>query len=290
MNLETSVTRSDAFAPNKAVHYRMSPANLPALAVARPDVVVLANNHVLDFGRRGLQDTLDALSGAGLRASGAGRDVRRARRPAAIALDDGRRVWVFSFGMVSSGIPLDWAATGDRAGVDILPAPSDATAATITDQVRQVKRPGDLVVASIHWGSNWGYHIRKEQIHFAHRLIDGGVDILHGHSSHHPRPVEVYRDRLILYGCGDLINDYEGIGSHEKYRDDLRLLYLASLQPDTGTLVGLRMVPLQARQMRLHHASRADAVRLRAILGRVSRDFGSRIDTAPDGTVTVRRP
>ena len=49
------------------------------------------------------------------------------------------------------------------------------------------------------------------QIRFAHRLIDAGVDVVHGHSSHHPRPIEVYRGKLILYGCGDTIDDYEGI-------------------------------------------------------------------------------
>ncbi|OMI36037.1 CapA family protein, partial [Streptomyces sparsogenes] len=65
VNLETSVTRSDEFASGKSVHYRMSPANLPALAVARPDVCVLANNHVLDFGRPGLAETLDTLAGRG---------------------------------------------------------------------------------------------------------------------------------------------------------------------------------------------------------------------------------
>ena len=79
LNLETSVTRSDDFAPGKEIHYRMHPANLPALAAARPDVCVLANNHVLDFGRRGLDETLDALAARG--AAGGGRGPgRRARR------------------------------------------------------------------------------------------------------------------------------------------------------------------------------------------------------------------
>ncbi|MEV5442254.1 CapA family protein, partial [Streptomyces sp. NPDC052644] len=84
VNLETSVTRRGAPWPDKAVHYRMSPENLPSLAAARPDVCVLANNHVLDFGREGLLDTLDALHAAGLRTAGAGRDAAEARRPAAV--------------------------------------------------------------------------------------------------------------------------------------------------------------------------------------------------------------
>jgi poly-gamma-glutamate capsule biosynthesis protein CapA/YwtB (metallophosphatase superfamily) len=84
INLETSVTRSADFAPGKPVHYRMSPENLPFVAVARPDACALANNHVLDFGRTGLTDTLGALTAAGLRAAGAGRDTAEARQPVAV--------------------------------------------------------------------------------------------------------------------------------------------------------------------------------------------------------------
>ena len=62
VNLETSITTSDDYVPGKAVHYRMNPANSEALAAVRPDACVLANNHVLDFGRRGLLETLDVLS------------------------------------------------------------------------------------------------------------------------------------------------------------------------------------------------------------------------------------
>ena len=288
LNLETSITSHDGFAPGKHVHYRMSPANVPCLLAARPDAAVLANNHVLDFGRRGLQDTVDALYHARLSAPGAGRDRAQARRPATIAVGDRARVLIFAFGMPSSGVPGAWAATDDRAGVDFVGKPTDAAAVEISERVRRVKRAGDLVVVSIHWGSNWGYDVSQDEVAFAHRLIDGGVDLIYGHSSHHPRPIEVYRDRVILYGCGDFINDYEGIGGREAYRDDLRLLYQASIEVDSGRLVDLRMVPMQARQMRLHHAARTDREWLREALDRCSRDYGSRVDIDPDGTLVLR--
>jgi poly-gamma-glutamate capsule biosynthesis protein CapA/YwtB (metallophosphatase superfamily) len=289
VNLETSVTRSDDFAPGKAVHYRMNPANLACLTVARPDVCVLANNHVMDFGYRGLAETLDTLAGAGVQVAGAGRDADGAWRPGVVPIDAGRRVLLFSFGMASSGVPPLWAATGDRAGVAFVPDLSERRVAETTDRVRRVRRPGDIVVASIHWGSNWGYDVSPDQIRFAHRLVDRGVDVVHGHSSHHPRPIEVYRDKLILYGCGDFIDDYEGISGHEEYRDDLRLLYLVSVEPQTGELVAVRMAPMQARQMRLRHASSEDSQWLRAVLNHVSHDFGVRVDPEPDGMLAVRR-
>jgi len=288
INLETSVTGSSEFAPGKAVHYRMSPGNLPCVAVARPDACALANNHVLDFGRRGLEDTLDALSGAGLRAVGAGRDAGEARRPVAVPVPGGGRVVIFSCGARSSGIPAHWAAMADRPGVDLLPDLSGAAAGDVIGRVQAVKRPGDVVVVSIHWGSNWGYDVDTDQVRFAHQLLDGGVDLIHGHSSHHPRPVEVFRGKLVLYGCGDCIDDYEGIPGYEEYRDDLRLLYFAALRPGTGELAALRMAPMQARNLRLYRARPPGAEWLRTALEWSSRRFGTRVDLQPDGLLALR--
>ncbi|MEV8020116.1 CapA family protein [Streptomyces sp. NPDC086554] len=273
INLETSVTRSGSFAPGKGIHYRMHPANVPCLSAARPDVCVLANNHVLDFGRRGLAETLDSLAGARLRTAGAGRDAAAASRPAIIPLEANHRLLVFSIGMPSSGVPHDWAATEDRSGVSFVAGPSDSAAAELADRVRRMKRPGDIAMVSVHWGSNWGYRIPRDQVAFAHALIDAGADVVHGHSSHHPRPLETYRGKLVLYGCGDFINDYEGITGYEQYRDDLRLLCLASLEPGTGRLIELRIVPLQSRRMRLCHASSEDSRWLSALLDRIATRF-----------------
>ncbi|KAA5834583.1 CapA family protein [Saccharopolyspora hirsuta] len=282
INLESSITRDGCFAADKGLHYRMNPDNVDCLRAGRPDVCSLANNHVLDFGRQGLADTLDALSRAGLRWVGAGRDAAEAHRPVLVGTPRGR-VAVFGCGAASSGIPGGWAATSRRPGVHFLPDLSDRRAAELTAEIRERTRPGDVVVVSLHWGSNWQYQVTAEQIRFAHRLIDGGVHVVHGHSSHHPRPIEVYRGRLVLYGCGDFIDDYEGIPGYESYRDDLRLLFFATLTP-AGELAELRMLPMQARRMRLHPASTADAEWLRDTLTRISADFGTEISLS-DGTL-----
>lgn len=285
VNLETSVTRADAFAPGKAVHYRMHPGNLPALTAARPDVCVLANNHVLDFGRAGLAETLGSLARAGLRTAGAGRDAEEAYAPAVIPLSPGGRVLVFALGERSSGVPSGWAASEDRSGVAYAPALSASAADAVVRHVGETKQPGDIVVVSVHWGSNWGYHVPGDQTRFAHALVDGGVDIVHGHSSHHPRPIEVYRGRLILHGCGDLIDDYEGITGYEEYRDDLRLAFLATVTADAGRLTALHMIPLRTRRMRLEPASARDRTWLLGTLDRISRDV--HIAQAPDGSLAA---
>jgi poly-gamma-glutamate capsule biosynthesis protein CapA/YwtB (metallophosphatase superfamily) len=280
VNVETSVTGGGDPDVGKGLHYRMNPRNVPCLTAAGLDVCALANNHVLDFGRRGLADTLATLAGTGITTVGAG---GRARQPAVMPVAGGHRVVVFSLGTPSSGIPPDWAT-----GVALLPDLSDATADELIARVLRVKRPGDVVVASIHWGANWGYEVPRAQINFAHRILDGGVDMVHGHSSHHPRPVEVHRGKLVLYGCGDLVDDYEGISGYEQYRDDLRLLYFATVHPNTGDLVRLRMVPMRTHRMRLRHTNRADTGHVHQVLDTISRPFGSRIDLTSDRTLEPR--
>ena len=288
VNLETSITASSDFAPGKGVHYRMNPANIPALTVVRPDACVLANNHVLDFGHRGLLETLNVLSTAGLRIAGAGRSSAEAAAATVVPIPGSSgRLIIVAFGTPSSGIPLGWAARSEKAGVNLLARFADAQADQLCDQAGSVRRPGDVLIASAHWGSNWGYDIELDQVRFAHRLIDGGFDLVHGHSSHHPRPLEVYRGRLILYGCGDLIDDYEGIRGHEQYRGDLRLLYLVRVDQSSGRLLDLHMAPLRARQLRLHRASAGDAEWLQRVLDTVSQPFGARINLGADDLLTL---
>ena len=287
INLETTITARAEFAPGKSVHYRMSPDNMPCLSMLRPDVCVLANNHVLDFGPVGLQNTLDALSRASLLSAGAGR-AQAASRPAIVPIAEDVRVVVLACGAGSSGIPAGWSATPDRSGVYRLADLSDATAAEIVRRLQAIKHPRDISVVSIHWGSNWGYRVGADQRRFAHRLLDGGIDVVYGHSSHHPRPIEIYQDKVVLFGCGDFVDDYEGIGGYEEYRDDLRLIYVVSVATDSGRLVRLGMIPMQARKMRLQRAPAADAAWLQATLDRTSRHFGTRIDLEPDGTLTAR--
>ena len=145
------------------------------------------------------------------------------------------------------------------------------------------------MVASIHWGDNWGYDIPGNHVEFAHQLIDeAGVDVIHGHSSHHVRPLEVYHGKLILYGSGDFLNDYEGIKGYEGYRDDLTLMYFASVDPGSGKLVQLHMVPMQIKQFRLNRVSASDALWLKNTLNRESQEFGTRIQMIDDHILIVR--
>ena len=170
----------------------------------------------------------------------------------------------------------------------LLPDLSQRTLARIAARTLAAKQPGDVLIASIHWGGNWGYDIPAPQRQFARGLIEqAGIDVVHGHSSHHPKGVEVYRERPILYGCGDFLNDYEGITGYEAFRDDLVLMYLLTMRASPGALAGLAMVPLQIRKFRLNHTSTADAAWLRDTLNREGRELGTRVHLEADNALTL---
>jgi poly-gamma-glutamate capsule biosynthesis protein CapA/YwtB (metallophosphatase superfamily) len=122
--------------------------------------------------------------------------------------------------------------------------------------------------------------IARDQLVFTHRLIDEtGVDVPHGHSSHHPRPIEVYRDRPIIYGCGDFLNDYEGIRGYENYRADLVLMYFITLEPASAKLVRFRIVPMQIKRFRLNHTPESDTQWLAGTMNIQCERFGGGVQS-----------
>nr|WP_255219018.1 CapA family protein [Paraburkholderia kururiensis] len=305
VNLETAVTTSESWWPDKRIHYRMHPANLASLTWlvrAGTDCCVLANNHVLDWGHAGLDETLACLHEAGIRTAGAGRDAQAAAAPAVIELEEEsaagvppasvqkdedapppRRLLVYAYGSESAGVPPAWAASARHNGVNVLPDLSIKTADAVARHVTGMRRPGDLVVISLHWGDNWGFHVSRAEQAFAERLIDAGAaDVIHGHSSHHVRAIEVYRGKPVFYGCGDFMNDYEGIPGHAQYRPDLTLMYFPVLDAATGLLSGLEAVPMRIRHFRLTHARDEDIAWLHETLAQQGERFGVRVERAGD--------
>jgi poly-gamma-glutamate capsule biosynthesis protein CapA/YwtB (metallophosphatase superfamily) len=289
VNLETAVTTSDDAQPGKGIHYRMHPDNLPCITSAGIDCCVLANNHVLDWGRAGLAQTLSLLHAAGLRTAGAGRDAQEAEAPAVMELPAaGGRVLVFAYAAPTSGTPAAWAATRERSGVNFLDELSRRTAELAVEVMLQHRRAGDIVVASVHWGENWGFDIPRGERAFAHGLIDaGGADIVYAHSSHHIKGIEVHEGKLILYGCGDFLNDYEGISGHDQYRPELSLMYFPLLDSATGELLGLDAVPMRIRRFRLERAAADDVSWLRGTLEREGRALGTYVIADAQGTLSL---
>lgn len=287
VNLETSVTVSEDW-EDKGINYRMHPANTPVLTTAGIDVCVLANNHVLDWGERGLLQTLNSLQNAGVKTAGAGLDEKDAGNPAVVDLPVQGRLLIFSMATTSSGVPRHWEA-GVKPGINLLQSFSKEAVFKIKQQIQSFRKPDDLVMASIHWGGNWGYQIPQEHISFARRLIDeAGMDLVHGHSSHHILGIEVYREKLIIYGCGDFINDYEGIWGYEKFRGDLSVMFFPCLEVETGKLKGLRLVVMQMKKFRLVWASLKDVKWLKEVLNREGQGRGTSVEINEDHSLELK--
>lgn len=287
VNLETAITSAETAWPNKAIHYRMHPQNVGCLSAGGINACALANNHMLDWSYDGLSETLRTLDAAGIPHSGAGNDATEAMQPAVLGTLGKGRVLLFSFGLTNSGIPKEWKATSSSPGVNLLDDLSETTAARVSDQMHAHQQPGDLVIVSIHWGSNWGYEIPRDQVVFAHRLIEEGVGIVHGHSSHHVKAIEVFKGRLILYGCGDFLTDYEGITGYERFRGDLALMYFVELDSGSGDLMSARLIPMQMRRFRLELASPTDAKWLCNLLDKLGQPFATQVRLGSDNSMAL---
>ncbi|MGZ8222904.1 MAG: CapA family protein [Methylobacter sp.] len=174
-------------------------------------------------------------------------------------------------------------ACNDKPGVNVLPDLSGDTVSRIAERISGLKQKHDWVVASIHWGGNWGYKISDAHREFAHQLIDQAqVDVVHGHSSHHPKGVEIYHGKLIIFGCGDFLNDYEGISGYQEFRGNLVLMYFVTMDLTTRSLANLIMTPMQIKRFRLNYAHPHDVHWLQQVMDRESQPLGARIGLIND--------
>jgi poly-gamma-glutamate capsule biosynthesis protein CapA/YwtB (metallophosphatase superfamily) len=251
----------------KVFHFRSDARNIAVLQAAQIDAVSLANNHTLDFGYEALLHMLTLLETAGIRYAGAGRTLDEAAR-AALWQVRGIRL---AFLAATDNEPA-WEAGPEQPGVWYIPIePHDRRVERLLAAIRALRAQSDLVIVSLHWGSNWGYTPPPEHVAFAHTLIDAGADIIFGHSCHVVRGVEVYKSRLILYGCGDFIDDY-AVDPLE--RNDRSFLFLVELQG--ARLTRLRLYPTVIREMQARRAQGEE----RAALVTTMRHLCERLQTA----------
>ncbi|KAK5957979.1 hypothetical protein OHC33_001169 [Knufia fluminis] len=232
-NLETAATNHPERWPNKVFNYRMHPANVECLKLAGIDYVSLANNHTLDFGREGLLETVRVIEEAGIAHAGAGRSVAEAEKPAVLKLEripasakDGplkHEIHLYSF----SDHPSDWVSVPEFNLLRYDPESRAKLKGLLTKEHAGLEARPALKIVSVHWGPNYRWEPDDDITTMARFLVDEcGVDIIHGHSSHHVQGVEVYKGELIIYGCGDFVDDY---AVNAQYRNDLSAAWNVSI-------------------------------------------------------------
>jgi poly-gamma-glutamate synthesis protein (capsule biosynthesis protein) len=288
VNLGTAITAASTAWVGKDTHFRMSPQHVGCLAAGGIRACSLANDHLLDWDYPGLRETLSTLRDAGIPGAGAGLDAEQAHEPARLPLPGGASLLLFSWATPSAGVPAGWAATATRPGIALLPALGDADAREIGHCVRRYRRPGDLVVVSLHWGTPEIRDVAPEQREFAHRLVELGVaDVVHGHSAREALPMEVYRGKLILYGCGDVINDLEGVKGPAGAPINGTCLYAVTLARVGGDLQRLQILPFQLRRFQLCNVEPEVATARRLRLAEACAAFGTSIAAGATGLWNV---
>lgn len=237
----------------KAFHFRSAARNVAALTAAPVNAVSLANNHVLDYGEEALLQMLEALDEAKIVYSGAGVDIIQASQMAVAEILD-RRLGLMAF---TDNEP-PWEATPHHPGIFYVPVDlGDARAQGLFRMVRERSATVDLLIVSAHWGGNWGYTPPREHIEFAHALIDAGAGLVFGHSSHVFRGIEFYRDRPVLYGVGNFVDDY---AVDEIERNDQSFIFTVNI---TGRLPHeLRLYPTVIRRCQAAMAEGGEARRI----------------------------
>jgi poly-gamma-glutamate capsule biosynthesis protein CapA/YwtB (metallophosphatase superfamily) len=229
-NLEGPLTDGGAAGTVKQYVFRSPPDKVaPALARAGFNVVSLANNHTLDYGPEGLEDTRAALDKAGIRHAGAGRNAAEARQPVYM-MADGVTVAVLAYSLT---FPEEFWAGPDKPGTAF------GHERHVRADVATARATADIVVVSFHWGQEGKTELRDYQTQLAHAAIDAGASAVLGHHPHVLQGVERYKHGVILYSLG---NFAFGSFSNTATRSAIALLTFRDRQWRE-----LKMIPLNVK-------------------------------------------
>ena len=204
-NLESPLSVTGTRLPGKGIWFRAPRENVQVLLTAGIDLVTLANNHMVDYDTPALLETREVLDEAGIKHVGAGANDTEARQPL-IAEVNGLKIAYLGYSEMgdiffSYNYVRPLKASDTRAGIN------NFTVERVLEDVKKVREQADIVIVMLHWGLEYEYYPEDYQRLAAHRLIDGGVDLLIGHHPHCIQRVETYNGGIIAYSLGNFIFD-----------------------------------------------------------------------------------
>jgi len=272
INLETTLTTATQKAP-KAFNFKADPDKVQSLSQARIDVVNLANNHIKDFGDKGLMQTISVLDNAKIKHVGAGSNSQEAMRPVIITKND---IKIGILGATDN--EPDWQAGANKPGTFYF---SVENIEYLLAAIGQLKKQTDIVIISLHWGPNLRQKPSQPFIEAAHAMIDAGADIIHGHSAHIFQAIEIYNGKVIMFDTGDFVDDYM---VHEDVRNDRSFLYILTV--DKSGPQKVQLIPVIIKNMQVNQAQEKDYRETVARMKQLSEEFNCIIQN--DNTIQIK--
>lgn len=197
VNLETAVTEGGTPAP-KQFTFRAPPTAFEALAAAGVDVASIANNHGLDYGVEGLEDTLDSATAAGFAVIGGGRTEDEAYEPFRTTVNGQRIAVIGATQVLDDGLIEDWTAEGAEPGLA-----SAKRVDRLVEEVEAAREDSDTVVVFLHWGVEQQQCPTENQMDLADELVQAGADIVVGGHAHVLQGAGMLGDAFVAYGLGN---------------------------------------------------------------------------------------
>lgn len=199
-NLETAITDRGEPVAGKKYHFRSSAQSFTALKSAGVDLVTMANNHALDYGPEGLQDTLAAIDASKMPTVGIGRNAAEAFRPYRTTIKGQRIAVVAAVDWVEPAVVDSWTATDTQAGLAFSIDPT-----RLLDAVRAARVDTDTLIVFMHWGTEdtWCASVRQRDL--AYQLFDAGADVVVGTHTHRVFGAGRLDGHFVAYGLGNFV-------------------------------------------------------------------------------------
>jgi poly-gamma-glutamate capsule biosynthesis protein CapA/YwtB (metallophosphatase superfamily) len=206
-NLEGPVSLRGAM-KKKAFAFRFDPVMLEGLKVSGFNMFSLANNHILDYGREALTDTIEFMNSNNYFYAGAGKD-RKSAMEARFLEKNGIK---FAF---IAHVDMEVKTEGAADSPDVPQVSDECGIDEITAEVARARKLADFVIVSFHWGEEYTNFPLKKHIRFARACVDSGADLVLGHHPHVLQGVEIYKGKAILYSLGNFVFDQYQPGTND---------------------------------------------------------------------------
>jgi poly-gamma-glutamate capsule biosynthesis protein CapA/YwtB (metallophosphatase superfamily) len=271
INLEAALTTSVTEVP-KVFNFKAKPQRVEVLQQANIQVANLANNHSLDYGVEGLLETLEVLKRANIHAVGAGDDIDSAKASVILNIKD-IKIGILGF---TDNEP-SWMASKSSPGTNYIRIDEEGLQA-LSAEIEKLRSKVNLIILTIHWGPNMRERPPTYFKSFAHQAIEGGVDIFHGHSAHIFQGIEIYKDKLIIYDSGDLVDDYY---VDPNLRNDCSFYF--TVQVSKQGIESVTLLPILISNCQVNLSTGIDRERTIRRMQLLSEELSTRFEHIPQG-------